>query len=138
MIVFLSCVKTKRKAPCTAEEMYISDLFVKSLKYAKSLHPDHIYILSAKYGLLSLDRKIDPYEKTLVGASKQECKRWAVMVYRQMQQNGIDFSDQAIFLCGENYRKYIMQKFPNGCAPLAGVPFGKQLSFYKNKLGDYS
>lgn len=31
MIVFLSCVKLKRNSPCKARNMYISDLFQKSL-----------------------------------------------------------------------------------------------------------
>lgn len=134
MIVFLSCVKSKRKESCMAQDMYISDLFSKSFAYAKSLNPRRIYILSAKYGLLELTDKIVPYEKTLVGATKADCKRWAYMVYNQMLKKGIDFNEEAVFLCGENYRKYLMQKFPKGVAPLEGLPIGKQLAWYKSKI----
>ena len=84
MIVFLSCVKTKQNVKCKAEEMYTSDLFLKSLQYAKSLKPRKIYILSALYGLLELHDEIEPYNKTLVGASDKECKQWAYKVYKQM------------------------------------------------------
>lgn len=45
--------------------MYISDLFKKSLLYAKK-HADNIFILSAKYGLLALDEwRIGTREKNL-------------------------------------------------------------------------
>ena len=36
-----------------------------NLKFAKSLNPDNIFILSAKYGLIDLDEEIEPYDKTL-------------------------------------------------------------------------
>lgn len=65
MIVFLSCVKTKQDHRCRADEMYISPLFKLSLRYAQSLNPRKIFILSAKYGLLELNDIIDPYELTL-------------------------------------------------------------------------
>ena len=134
MIVFLSCTKTKRNVTCKARDMYTSDLFVKSLAYAESLHPDKIYILSAKYGLLRLDQIIDPYEQTLAGAKGGTCKQWAVMVYKQMLKEGINFSEDALFLCGENYRKYLMTKFPNGEAPLKNLGIGMQKKFYAEKL----
>jgi hypothetical protein len=44
---------------------YVHALFQKMMAYAHSLKPKSIFILSAKYGLLSLDDTIDPYEQTL-------------------------------------------------------------------------
>jgi hypothetical protein len=61
----ISCVKTKLDHTAKAKDLYISDLFRKNLAYAKKMKPDHIFILSAKYGLLGLDDRIAPYEKTL-------------------------------------------------------------------------
>ena len=60
MIVFLSCVSKKRNYPCEAQDLYTSDLFKKSLQYAKTLNPSKIYILSAKYGVLELTDRIRP------------------------------------------------------------------------------
>jgi hypothetical protein len=51
-VVLLSCVKSKRATRCRAGDMYTSPLFQKMMAYAKSLHPKHVFILSAKYGLL--------------------------------------------------------------------------------------
>ena len=67
--------------------MYISDLFKKSLAYAKK-HADKVFILSAKYGLLTLDEIIYPYEKTLNKMSEYEKKRWAYKVFRQFIDGG--------------------------------------------------
>lgn len=134
MIVFLSCVKSKAAQKCEAQNMYTSDLFQKSLAYAKSLKPQKIYILSAKYGVLELTDIITPYELTLNEMSKKEQKIWAYKVIKQCEEKRIDFTGKAIFLCGNNYRKYVMQKFKNAEAPLEKLPIGKQLAFYKNHL----
>lgn len=134
MNVFLSCVKTKQNKRCAARDMYTSDLFRKSLAYAEKLQPSRIYILSAKYGLLDPQDLIDPYNATLVGANDATCKRWAYMVYKQMQEKNIDFNDEAIFLCGKNYRKYLITKFTNAAAPLRHLGIGQQLAFYAKEL----
>lgn len=132
MIIFLSCVKQKRNKECFASEMYISDLFKKSLLYAESLKPNKIYILSAKYGLLELNDIISPYNLTLNEMTERERKLWAYKVIKQCEAKEVDFQEKAIFLCGANYRKYVMQKFKNSEAPLGKLSIGKQLQFLKN------
>lgn len=132
MIIFLSCTKKKMDRKCKASEMYSpSQWFRGGYKYAKSLKPDKIYILSAKYGLLEEDDIIEPYEKTLVSARDKEIKRWSLMVARQIQEKQIDTRQQAVFLCGKNYRKYISRLFPNNVAPLEHLGIGKQMAYFK-------
>ena len=133
MIIFLACTKSKADKPCKAMEMYQGELFKKSLRYAQKINPRKIYILSAKYGLLELDDNIEPYEQTLNGASKQKRKQWAYMVYRQLQEKGISFDEEAIFLAGENYRYYLIQLFTKAQAPLKGLSIGRQLQYYKQR-----
>ena len=134
MIIFLSCVKSKQKCRCRAEEMYVSDLFKKSLIYAKQQKPRKIYILSALYGLLELDDIITPYEKTLLKMSEAERKKWACKVFKQMRDKNIDFNEEAVFLCGYQYRKYLSPKFKKSVAPLGNLGIGKQLAFYKENI----
>ena len=135
MNVFISCVKSKRKTKAKARDMYISPLFRYSLKYALSLTSENkIYILSAKYGLLKLNEVINPYELTLNTMSESEKKKWAYKVYLQMKKCGLNFDEDAIFLTGKNYRKYLITKFPNATAPLKNLGLGMQLSFYKNNI----
>lgn len=134
MIVFLSCGKTKAKCECKACEMYQGDLFKKSFEYAKTLNPRKIYILSAKYKVLELDDVISPYELTLNKMSKRERKKWAYECYLQLKAKEQDFNEEVIFLCGENYRKYLSQLFKNSKSPLQGISFGNQLKFYNSKI----
>jgi hypothetical protein len=114
--------------------MYTSDLFKKSLEYAKSLKPNKIYILSAKYGVLELDEIISPYEQTLNAMTEKERKIWAYKVVKQCEEKGVDFTEKAVFLCGKNYRKYVMQKFKSSSAPLSKMGIGQQLQYYKNNI----
>lgn len=133
MIVFLSCVKNKRNSPCAAREMYISDLFKKSLAYAEqSLDSATIYILSAKYGLLELDKPIEPYELTLNNMTKKQRQEWADKVLKQCEEKGISFDEETIFLCGRKYREFLMGEFKNSTAPLQHLGIGEQLAFYNS------
>lgn len=132
MIIFLSCTKKKRNYKCEAQEMYQeSQWFRGGWRYAHSLNPDKIYILSAKYGLLEEDDIIEPYEKTLVSARDNEIRKWSAMVAKQISKKGIDRNQKAVFLCGKNYRKYIKNLFPNNTAPLKHLGIGKQMAFFK-------
>ena len=106
----------------------------KSFEYAKKLNPRKIYILSAKYKLLELDDIISPYELTLNTMNKEQQKKWAYDVYLQLKNKKQNFEEEAIFLCGDNYRKYLSQLFKNAKTPLQGLSFGNQLKFYKQNL----
>lgn len=114
--------------------MYKGELFKKSYRWAKLLHPSKIYILSAKYGLLELDKKIDPYNVTLNSFLKTEKKMWAYKVYKQLQQKGIAKEDKLVFLCGQNYRQYLMRLYPNAICPIKGLSMGNQLKYYNKKI----
>ena len=130
MIAFISCVKTKKKGPCKAKDLYCSILFKKSFEYAEK-RANKVYILSAKYGLLKPDDIISYYNLTLNNMKEKERKKWAFYVYQQIINAGIDINEDAIFLCGINYRKYLMQKFPNSKCPIEGLSMGNLLKFYK-------
>lgn len=78
-IVFIGCVKSKEDHRCEAQDMYISPLFEKSFAYAQQLQPDRIYILSAKYHLLPIDKVISPYDLTLKDMDADERREWGGM-----------------------------------------------------------
>ena len=133
MNIFISCVSKKNNVSCLAQDMYISDLFTKSLSYAKTLN-GHIRILSAKYGVLELNDFISPYNLTLNSMSEEEKKNWANRVIQQLKAKHVDFNEKAVFLVGQNYRKYLISYFSNYEIPIEGLPIGKQLQWYKNNL----
>ena len=135
MIVFISCVKNKNDYPCAARDMYVSDLFKKSLTYSELVtESSNIYILSAKYGLLELNQQIEPYELTLNTMNKKQRKEWADKVLTQCKEKGISFDEETMFLCGKKYREFLMDNFKNSTVPLEHMGIGEQLAFYKKEI----
>jgi len=126
-IVFISCVKSKKSIPCAAIDFYVSPWFKKARDYAKSLYPDKIYILSAKYGLVDSKHIISPYDETLNNMKSEQRKIWAEKVLAQIKNAGINFDDNVIFLAGQKYRENLIRNFINVEIPLRGLGIGKQL-----------
>jgi cytoplasmic iron level regulating protein YaaA (DUF328/UPF0246 family) len=134
-IVLISCVSKKRDYRTKAEDMYISQLFMKSMKYAKNiLRPDKIFILSAQYGLLPLDKEIDPYNVTLVNMKRAERREWADMVLTQLKNVCDKGSDTFIFLAGKKYYEDLIPHVPNHSIPMEGLPIGKMLKWLNVRL----
>lgn len=133
-ICLIGCVKTKRNTTCAARDMYISPLFKARLKYALSLNKQ-CYIISAKYGLLSLDETIAPYNKTLNEMSAKERKLWAVKVIRALNaRTGIGKGESVMVLAGDNYREWLARYYKVEY-PFANLSFGMQLKTL-NKLNE--
>ena len=135
-VALISCGKTKEdvKHPNTikAESLYKSPLFKKALKYAKEvLQADRIYILSAKYHLLSLDCQISEYDYTLNGQKADVVKAWSTEVRKQLSAQGVDFANDEIFiLAGKNYYKYLItDEFSNVKYLYRNMKIGQILRF---------
>ena len=126
-IVLISCVSKKLTHPAKARDLYVSPLFKKNLAYVQKLKPDAIYILSARYGLVELDQRIEPYDLTLNTMTAQQVKLWADRVLSQLSERADLAKDHFIFLAGQKYRKYILPELASYEIPLEGLPIGKQL-----------
>jgi len=133
-IVLIACVSQKLLKEVRAENLYISPLFKYNLRYAKSLNPDKIFILSAKYGLLNLTKKIKPYDETLKKMSLDAVKKWADKVISDLEKFTDLKKDEFIILAGEKYRKYLIPYIKNYKIPLEGLSIGRQLKNLKGKL----
>jgi len=134
-IVLISCVKSKLNHPARAEHLYISPLFKYNLAYARKLKPNHIFILSAKYGLLRLTDKIAPYEKTLKTMPVAERRAWAESVLAKLSKYASLSNDDFIFLAGDSYREYLIPQIQHYQIPFEGVSFGNQLKALKKLVG---
>ena len=126
-IVLISCVSKKRRVKSKARDLYISPLFKKNLQYALKLHPDRIFILSAKYGLVSLEEEIDPYDLTLNTMTAKEIKEWSDGVLSTLASHADLQEDQFIFLAGAKYRKYLVGHITHVEVPFEGLTIGRQL-----------
>ena len=130
-IVLISCVSKKLDEKSKARDLYVSPLFKYNLQYAQLLCPDKIFILSAKYGLLSLDDEIKPYNETLNNMSDAGIRNWAEMVLEKLKEVSDLENDEFVFLAGDRYRKYLLPYLKNYKIPLKGLGIGKQLGFLK-------
>ena len=99
-ICLVACAATKRKYPCQAKDLYVSDLFEKSRMYVEQ-HGWHWYILSAKHHLLDPDKVIQPYEKTLKTMRTADRKQWAREVATQLERV-LHGGDNVVFLAGKS------------------------------------
>jgi len=129
-IALISCSSKKKNYECKAEEMYSeSTLFRYSLKYAKQKF-DKIFILSAKYKLLDLNKIIIPYNITLNKMSKNEKDDWYKEVSKQItNQTSID--DIIYILAGKNYYSHL--SIPNQIIIITNLPIGKRIKWLKDK-----
>ena len=81
----VACVKTKRPVPSAAKDLYDSPLFHGQRRAVESTC-DQWFILSARHGLLYPDAVVEPYEETLVRASRRDKRAWAQRVLGQLDE----------------------------------------------------
>ena len=130
-VVLLSCVSKKLPCKAKARDLYISPLFRLGLRYAESLHPDRIFILSAEHGLVDLNKEIEPYNRTLNTMSATNILAWADGVLLQLRNSTDLKNDEFIFLAGERYRKHLVPYMAKYSIPMKGLGIGKQLKYLK-------
>ncbi|MBN2286037.1 MAG: hypothetical protein JXI43_06290 [Tissierellales bacterium] len=130
-IVLISCVSKKIAHPAPAKDLYDSTLFKSCYTYGVSLHPDMLFILSAKYGLVPADKMIAPYDLTLNNMKTKEIQEWSKDVLFDLKNNTDLESDTYIFLAGEKYRRYLLPHIKHYEIPMRGLKIGEQLSWLK-------
>ena len=128
-IILIACASKKVDHRARARDLYKSDLFEKSLAYAESLHPDAIYILSAKHGLLDPETEIEPYDVTLNRMSAAERKKWARGVLARLGQVSDLRHDRYVILAGTRYRQDLTPHLAHTEIPMEGLRIGEQLQF---------
>jgi hypothetical protein len=134
-IALISCGKQKLVGSHPAKELYISTLFRFAHTHAVRYF-DKVFILSAKYGLLSPDEVIADYDLTLTGMRDEERKRWADSVLLQMKEH-VRNGDELHFFCGSKYRAHLIDALrdTHQCiVPLHRMGIGSQLAWYKRRL----
>lgn len=134
VIALISCSKEKVNYKCPAWELYsASHLFSLSYQYAKK-HADKIFILSAKYGLVTENQMLNPYNQTLKEMSRQQQLLWADNVIRSLQQECDIENDHFIILAGNAYYKDLIYQMPHYSLPLEGMPLGVRMSYLKKTM----
>ena len=133
--VLISCVGAKEADPTPAGQLYTSPWFRKARAWAKA-NGDAWYILSAEHGLLSPDKVIAPYEKTLNLMPQIERDICGQKVIEQIQRSIP--GGKLIILAGRRYRDGITDRLVDlGYAievPMEGLGIGQQLAWLDSEL----
>jgi len=138
VVYLVSCVKRKRAEPAPARDLYDkSDWFRKARKYVEPTGCPW-FILSAKYGLVSPNQWICPYEKALGNMRMEERRAWASRVKVQTDQH-LPPADRIVVLAGMPYRRllmdYLQQEAPCVQVPMEGMRMGGQLQYLARNAG---
>jgi hypothetical protein len=130
-VYLVSCVSKKRASPSLAKDLYLSDWFLKARRYVEATGCQW-FILSAKYGLVHPDQRLEPYEQTLSTMSIADRRAWARHVHVQMEEHLPNVS-QVVILAGQRYREFLMDYFQRRGMPveipLEGLRIGEQLQW---------
>lgn len=130
-LYLVSCVSRKMPVPAPAKDLYTSQLFRKARIYVENLGQPWL-ILSAKYGLVSPEQVITPYDLTLNTMGTSERRRWAEGVLSQLQPR-LAGVEEVVFLAGQRYREFLqpalIQRGIRISVPMSGLKIGEQLSW---------
>ena len=133
-IALVACASRKLRHAAPARDLYVSDLFAKSRRYAER-HSAAWFILSALHGLVDPDVVIEPYDQTLNDMPVAQRRAWARRVLDQLEPV-VRPGDSVIVLGGARYRDGIVPALRargvHVAVPLEGLRIGEQLSFLAN------
>lgn len=135
-VVLISCVSQKLAVSAKAKDLYTSTLFRLNYAYAQKLQPRAIFILSAKYGLVSPDDMIEPYDMTLNTMSQAARRDWSAKILAQLRLKADIKRTSFVFLAGERYRQHLAPELPHHEVPLQGLTIGRQLQRLQEMLHD--
>ncbi|AGA67862.1 hypothetical protein Desdi_0314 [Desulfitobacterium dichloroeliminans LMG P-21439] len=125
-IALISCTSLKENYRCPAKELYFkSPTFRLAYAFAEIV-ADHTYILSAKYGLVSIDDILAPYNETLLDKTDEQKKKWSNEVISQLASKVSLSDDEFIILAGNNYCKYLLLSISKYWLPLEGKRQGER------------
>lgn len=130
-VCIVSCTAHKRDVRLPAENLYSSDLFYKSRRFAQA-NFDSWLILSAKHGLIKPGRIVDPYDCSLSSLSRDERAALSKKVFKQASQLSLECM-RVTSICGGDYDEFLVEA---GIVflrcPDFFLPIGKKLA----KLGE--
>ena len=145
-VILVGCSKVKARARCEAQWLYVSPLFRKSALWARKEvargHADGWLILSAKWGVLSPDDLVDPYEKRLGELDRAGRERWAAQAWGQLGERTGERARELLELVILAGRAYVEPLRPGAdrrgvrlVEPLAGLQIGERIGWLNRELG---
>lgn len=131
-VVLIGCSSRKLSRSSPARELYASDLFRKSVRYAEG-RGWPFAILSALHGLVLPDQVLDPYDFKASKLRGDALRSWGLAVSQRLE----DTFPRATFvlLAGSLYRAAVeplgTDRFSD---PLKGLEIGERLQWLKREI----
>lgn len=131
-ICLIACASQKQAVAASAQELYQSALFRKSIDWMQRQNFDSWFILSAKHGLVKPEQILEPYNLTLNTMKAAARQQWAKSVLYELM---IVLPEPAsiTFLAGSKYREYLSKPLRESgyevLIPMQGLGIGKQLQW---------
>lgn len=133
-VCLVACTSRKNAYPSAAEFIYRSPLFSAARRYAEG-RCDEWFILSAKYGLLSPNDVIEPYDRTLLKMDDTERRAWASGVHSAIRER-VRIPSRVVFLSGQAYRQFLAPLLEadgiETAAPLSSLGIGSQVAWLQD------
>lgn len=112
-IALIACCKSKKDTtvPIPASELYTGTLFKSQLAYTRQvlkLKDNHIFVLSAKYGLVNITTPVSSYEETLIGKSRSHKLVWSCLVGRCLMRRLGAGVETVWLMAGKAYREPLL------------------------------
>jgi len=141
-VALIACSKSKNHLPLGGkpEELYSGKLLHRQLTHARRVLqlPDaHIFILSAKYGLVALCQQVAPYELALASLPAKERDMWGFRVVNELVHT-VPGVVQVYLMAGEVYRTAVIPYLDEWDVEYivphpAEMGIGKQMAWYKQQ-----
>ncbi|MCP5412115.1 MAG: hypothetical protein H6924_08275 [Alphaproteobacteria bacterium] len=118
-VCILSCCEEKRPAATWAENLYISESFLLSRRYAET-HFDKWFVLSAKYGLLKPGDLAEPYDRQISELSHVERQALVASIADGKSKIGPNEGAEFTSFCASEYNRVLeMAKIHAESSPIA-------------------
>jgi hypothetical protein len=142
-VALLGCGKTKLPGTHRARDLYVGPLFRASLAYAERT-AGAIFIVSARYGLVELDERIECYDQTLGTRPKRERLSWGEAVANDLLRKLDGRRFEVEILAGQDYARpiahplYLKSCHPASTVlaitkPLEGLQVGERLRWFRER-----
>lgn len=134
-IGLVGCVKSKQDVAAPARDLYTSALFRGRRAYVEQTCGGW-FVLSAKYGIVTPDTVIAPYDVALKDASPSSREAWARDVLRSLEERVGSLGEHVFEIhAGSAYRDHglvrgLRARGAKVEIPAAGLNQGQQLAFY--------
>ncbi len=149
-VYFVGCGKSKLDQPALARELYTGQLFQKSLRLAEQMaeqNGGHVFILSAKHGLLDPEAVVAPYDVAISHLNPVQRRDWGIDVadtlaaYLNVDGDPGLAGREYAFLAGRLYidalefgLTEVLSYCPNIQTPMHGMGIGSRLQWLNERI----